>query len=173
MNRTKTYALFAIIILITLCVLIYLGFGNSMFFLEMQIEYIKSELRTSLANNQQEFARIVASIRTESITGDFYYLPDADQSKKLHQQIAEFSEEIDIHFSCIYTGGQTKNIYPDNSVVFRRTVNRRNDVYCWIDLVYSEAWEVDLESGENKTIIDEGLIIPLVSNWCIVVLYGF
>ena len=173
MNWIKKYTMIVIISLSTMCILICFCVGNSGFFYEVQAGEVKSALRTSLENNQKEFEEIVDSIQAESRTTDFYYRLDIDQSNKLHQQIAGFCKEIAIHFSCIYTGGQTRNIYPDDAVVFRCTINRGNDVYCWIDLVYSEKWGAELAHGEINTFIDDGLITPLVSDWCIVELYGF
>ena len=78
-----------------------------------------------------------------------------------------------VELDCVYTTGSTDYIYPTEACVFRTTVMDRNEVYCWIDLVYSEYWDPYLETDSGKNMLDNEIITRLSPNWCIVKLYGY
>ena len=136
----------------------------------------KSIVIADYSDFQNEFNDI-ANRTLSSADGESLYLyldnMYSNLPVEIQQDIAILASDCSMELDCVYTTGSTDYIYPTEACVFRTTVMDRNEVYCWIDLVYSEYWDPYLETDSGKNMLDNEIITRLSPNWCIVKLYGY
>lgn len=170
-----TIVLFLVLMIIA-PVIIY-GIGNSTSYLDTRANSIRMDMIDSFHQNEESYASVAVDFLDASGGKALYYdFRRADNAlpETLKEKAGVFRNSTDMEFDSIYVGGQTANLYPPMSCVFRKTLyQNKGDVYCWIDLIYSPSWETEFESETLQTMEESGIIIRLDTFWCAVILYGF
>lgn len=146
---------------------------NSPQYLDWKIQYTKQKLRMLWIEDKIQLQILASSFYDEAETKDFrlYYSPyRSDVSEELEQQLRDFEDKAKADFSEIYVGGNTINVYPSGSCVFRCTIEYSRGIYAWVDLVYipflskeEQQWYKGMADGSEQ----------LTEEWYLSVFYGY
>ena len=143
---------------------------------EKLIVQYQEALAAAIHNDEAYFRSIALLIQScpERENAYYYYQTSkTNLSGDIQQRVASLPVDYDLNLNCIYTGGQTADIYPEDSCVFRCTVMSDDSVYCWVDLIYSENWESELRASSYMNMQEHDVLTCVAPNWCIVLFYGF
>ena len=135
--------------------------------LDLQKGKLQIQIEESFLKNEPSYTAFKQLMCDYSLGEKLFHYYDSEYlelSPEMIQKAEVFIQEIGVPFSDLYIGGMTELVYPENACVFRCTLWMDEEVYCWVDLVYSEHWDHPVNSEVE---------IALTPEWRIITFWGF
>lgn len=173
-DKKRVWAIVSCAVILGVLIVSYIS--GSTCWLENRRKVTKLQISASFSESEAEYNKLAASFLEASENMGVLYSFDgahANLSETLEQQVEEFGRKVKVEFSSIYTAGQAPNLYPENACVFRSIVKRKDEIYCWVDLVYCKNWEEELAAESMQSLVQNEIISQVAPHWCIVTMYGY
>lgn len=167
-KRSKAFLL----VILAACVLVFL-IPRMPWFTELKIIRCRDQLEASFARESSIYAEVAHDFLNSEEFPCFNRIGTSQHlTESMQEKIKELQRDCPVDIDSIYITDERYLQYPMNACVFSTTVERGDDVYAWVELVYSPD-AVEQLFDDYQRGIENGIVTEIADNWYIMVHYGY